>query len=505
MVQISSDGSSLASTGASQPADRKQIYHVGPARAADLQDEFFKLSSNDYLPTPAIFVPIVLYLPVVDAQQVLVAQQLRSGLEESLRLCRHMVGTIEKNDDGDYGILSWKDSYVLFIENWTDRSQTPSYEDLAKADFVGTKLGNLKRWGVEGMDYDPLDSRAAVERSPPVFAVQANFVKDGLVLSLPLHHSVMDFAGLASFVHVWAKCTRALVTGGPMPQVDAACSMRSGLDYDLRAPEDTKNHVRVDSGVQQQPKKVVNAAEVLASMPNFLPYSLCLFHLPESKIASLKALATPASGPWISSYDACAALWFKILTRYRAKAYKADTSLAAPFSELVNIRSKMTPPLPAGYFGNAIIPVGSNTQLVQLSIKEISEDASLATIASYIRRMTNSIDDAYIWKILGDVVSMRKSDVRPKFKMGAIPILKTTDWRAPNIYEADFGFATSEAMRTLMGATLSVTMLPMRQSRDGGEKMMEFVVPVEAESVEELLADPEVKAWFSFKGFEHKA
>lgn len=485
--------------------DVKIVHNVLPNNNEAFQDEFFKFSTNDYLPQPAIWVPVLLHFAIPDGEQKAVAEKLRAGLAATLPQCRHLTGTIEIAENGDHGILSHKDSTVQFVEHWCDSSEVPSYEELAASDFATSKLGDLKRWSLKGMEFNPVDSAAATDRSPAVLGVQANFIPGGIAMAVHAHHWVMDFAGLAGFLYLWADTTRALAEGTPLPSLDPMCLYRARLESTLTAS--TEEVVPEDSSTQDKELNGNGHTKPSApgGLPKFLPVSICLFHLPKSKAAALKDLATSESGPWISSYDACAALWFRILTRYRAQAYQPDESAPAPFSQLVNIRSKLSPPLPALYFGNAIVPVGSDSQFVQLTIKEVAQTASLATIAVYIRRLTNSVDSAYIWKTLDAIKQSQQSGAAPKRKTGAIPPLKTTDWRGPNVYQADFGFAKPTALRHLLGVAPSVTIYPYRQARADQEEVLEFAVPVETTVLEKMLQDEDVQKWFEFRGFDYKA
>jgi hypothetical protein len=50
-----------------------------------------------------------------------------------------------------------------------------------------------------------------------------------------------------------------------------------------------------------------------------------LFHLPKSRAAELKKMATPEDGSyWISSYDAYATYIWRMLSKHRAKLFKPD-------------------------------------------------------------------------------------------------------------------------------------------------------------------------------------
>lgn len=489
---------------ATSSTDSTQVYHIRPFSDETLSDETFKFSSNDYLPSPAIWVPVVLHFAIPDNQQEAVAEQLRAGLASTLAQCRHLTGTIKEAGDGDYCIVARKDSSVQFVEHVVASREVSSYEQLAACNFATSKLGDLSRWSVKGMEYNPMNSTAATSRGAPVLGIQANFIPGGMAVVINMHHWVMDFAGLASFIYQWAGNTKALQERLPFPSMDPLCLERSRLDVQLSALTDvteTEHETSSPSSKKHSRSDERSAVSPPTDKPKSVPMTICMFHLSKSKAAGLKELASSPSKP----KNACAAFWYRILTRYRAEAYQADECTPAPFSQLVNIRSKLSPPLPIGYMGNAIVPVTSDAQSLQLTIKEVAQSASLATIAAYIRGLTTSVDEPYTWNTLETITRARKSGKPAMRKAGAIPPFKTTDWRAPNVYEADFGLGKPKALRHLLGVAPSVTIYPYRQAREDQEEVLEFAVPVETAVLQKLLGDENVKEWFDFKGEDIRA
>jgi hypothetical protein len=227
-----------------------------------------------------------------------------------------------------------------------------------------------------------------------------------------------------------------------------------------------------------------------------------LFQLRKSKAQRLKALVEKENGTRVSSYDAFTAMWWRLLTRHRARTYPdTDINAPAPFFEAVNMRSRLTPPLPARYLGNALALASSSSlpQDKQLTLKEVMQDAPMWKIAAYIRSITASVDSTREQ----DGSGFSRSKGRPPMSF------KTTDWRTPNLYQADFGFGRPRALRHLFlgsagAGTANMYIYPLRGLK-GGEEVFEFGVPVEKEAVERFCADEEVVEWFDFVGVEVKA
>lgn len=477
----------------------KQTHRIRPSTYPNLAEERFKLSTNDYLPTPGMFVQMCLYFGLADEKKEAAGELLTAGLEKTLSQCRNLVGTIEKDEDGDYCILSSRESTVTFNMHWlddsTDGAQFPSYKDLEAKDFKTSELGDLGQWCLQGMDFRERSSDPSPDKSPPVLGLQANFIPGGIALAIHAHHMAMDFGGIASFVHQWADNTRSLACGSPFPELDPLCLDRSRLTSKSNFTEETQ----VDTAPAPPSGKP-------QGKPNFFPMSICLFHLTTSQATRLKKLATPEAGPWISSYDAFVAVWWRILTRHRIQAYNVDVSAPAAFSELVNIRNRLSPPLPKRYFGNAILPASFESQPQKLTLQDVSEDAPLSKIAGYIRSITETVDSAYIEKTLDQIARRRKAGgggLKPKASV--LPPFKTTDWRAPSVYAADFGFGKPSGFRHLFGAAPSLTIYPPRQTKVGEEDVFEFAVPIETVALDGFLEDRDVQQWFEFRGFDFKA
>ncbi|KAF2723079.1 hypothetical protein K431DRAFT_302015 [Polychaeton citri CBS 116435] len=470
-----------------------EVYQIRPSGYPNLPEEICRLSTNDYLPDPIVFVPICLYFEVCDAKRKATVELLRAGLEETLGQCRHLAGTIEKTENSDYYILSKKESTVTFNINWlTDRAhgpQFPSFEDLKASDFTTSKLGDITRLTLHEMDPSSGVANPSPDKSPPVLGIQANLISGGIALVIHVHHWAMDFGGIANFVHQWADNALSVANGNRLPTLNPLCLDRTRLNSQSIIAHDAQ--VKSDAGVP--PGK-----------PTFFPISVCLFHLAKSKAEELKRLASTADGQRISSYDASVALWWRLLTRHRVKTYKVDSNSVAAFSELVGVRNRLVPSLPERYFGNAIVPVSAESQQEKLSLKDVGEDAPLSRIAAYIRSVTDSVDPTYIYKFFDQIERRRRAGTSNKPKFGTMPPFKTTDWRLPNILTANFGFGKPTAFRHMFGVTPSLTIYPPRHRDIDGEEVFEFAVPIERVALDGLLQDYDLKHWFEYRGFDVK-
>lgn len=475
---------------------RKQVHQLSLPRSINfLEDQWFPLSTNDYLAAP-IFLQFGLYFSLPDDEERdPVLRLLMISLEETLSQCRFLGGTIQKNEYGDYSIVVRTEDTVPFTIHWIDEPENdayvPSYADLEKSSFASTKTGDITQFWLEEIASGTASS--SPDNNPLLLGIQVNLLPGGMVLVVHYHHWAMDFTGFASFIHQWAENSRALATEKPLPRLNPICLHRSLLDRHLEITEDAQ----------------IDAAPIPPAHPGYLPVSLLLFHLTRSKAQKLKNLATPEMGPRISTYDAFTSLWWRLLSKHRVKTYHVDVQSPAVFFEVISIRNRVTPQLPERFMPNAVLLAGSESQPEQLTFKEVIEDAPLSKLAASIRNITDSVDSTYVYNALDAVAPVRQKD-RVFYHLKSYPPMtfKTTDWRSPNICTADFGFGRPRAFRHLFGKSSSPTniyMYPPRRDIASEEEIFEFAVPVETVAVERFLEDADVKEWFDFRGVEFQS
>jgi Transferase family len=149
-----------------------------------------------------------------------------------------------------------------------------------------------------------------------------NFIPGGLIFTVHKHHAALDIAGTTSLVHQIADNCYSILKGTPQPSWDERLMDRSRFISKV-ADED-----------------LVDPPAAPKRHPAWYPCSWLLFHLPQSKAAELKRLATPDNGTWISTHDALTALLWRVISRNRAKIYNPDLTLPALFFEAINMRDR---------------------------------------------------------------------------------------------------------------------------------------------------------------------
>ncbi|KAK3343524.1 transferase [Lasiosphaeria hispida] len=449
----------------------------------DPEEERLRFSSLDYL-AACTYNSYAIFFRLKDdseGEKVKAVEALKAGLERTLAQCRQLVGTIEKNqDDDDHSFVKKRDTTVKFVVKYFDASDgVPSMSDIEAAHFASSRLGDTTRFVVEGMSYGE-KPECLPSASPVVSAFQANFIPGaGLIFVTNSHHYANDVMGWANFAHQLAENCYAAVHGTSPPAWDPA-----NLDATRFTAAAFPSASKVDGPAPPD------------RHPSLREHASLAFHLPPAKAAELKRLATPtAEGgegppPWISTYDAFTALLWRVLTRHRAALYKAAPEETPLFLEARNL------------FWAAASSTGCPPPLTTQQITSAGT-TPLSVLAATIRAMTSSMGQPALDQALAMLAPVRdKTCLFTRVNSFPPLTLATTDWREADICAADFGFgAPVTAFRHLFDAVTEGLVLIYPPRRGEGEGC-EFVVTVETEAVEGVLADEEMRRFFEFRGYE---
>jgi hypothetical protein len=463
----------------------------------DPEEERLRFSSMDYL-AACTYNSYALFFGLLDEARPKAVATLREGLERTLAQCRQLVGTIEKNDhDDDHSFIKKRDSTVKFVVKYFEaEDDAPSMADIEKAHFASSSLGDTSRFVVEGMAYGE-KPECLPSAKPVISAYQANFIPGGLIFVVNSHHYANDVVGWSGLVNQLAENCKSIVNHTAPPPWDPA-----NLDATRFTASDFPSESKVDGPTAPD------------RHPLLREHSSLLFHLPKSKAEALKRLATPAeqgqTGSWISTYDAFSALLWRVLTRHRAVLYRASPEETPLWLEGVNMRTRTDPPVAKRLQRNLFWAAASASYPELLTIKEIAspeEEAPLSRLATKIRIMTNSMDQAALDQALATLAPVR--DKTCLFtRVNSFPPLTVavTDWRPAAVCEtADFGFARPCAYRHFFDAVTEglILVYPPRSSENTDEGC-EFVITMENEIVDVVLDDPDLKKFFEFRGYEVK-
>ncbi|KAK3292085.1 transferase [Chaetomium fimeti] len=464
----------------------------------DPEVERLRFSSLDYL-AACTYNSYALFFKLEDEERPGTLAALKEGLERTLAQCRQLVGTIEKNDDDDdHSFVKKRDSTVrLVVKYFEAEDNVPSMSEIEKAHFASSSLGDTGRFVVEGMTYGE-KPECFPSAKPVVSAYQANFIPGGFLFMINLHHYANDVMGWANFVYQLADNCNSIVNKTAPPSWDPA-----NLDASRFTASEFPSESKVDGPTSPE------------RHPLLREHAALLFHLPKSKAKELKGLATRAGEgqmvPWVSTYDAFSALLWRVITRHRATLYNSSPDETPIFIEGINMRTRTDPPVANRLQRNLFWAAVSANYPNPLAIKEIAslgDVVPLSLLASKIRTMTNSMDQAGLDKALAMLAPVRDKTCLFS-RVDSFPPLTVviTDWRLAAVCEkADFGFGRPSAFRHFLDAVSEglITVYPPRMFGSDTDEGCEFVVTMENEIVEAVLDDSDLKKYFEFRGYEVK-
>lgn len=470
---------------------RQQVYYLHPfGWENDPDEERFPVSTLDYL-TACTYNNYALFFRLDDADKPRAVEVLKAGLEHTLSQARHYCGTIEKDPGGGHSFVKKKDSTVRFFVQWLDspHHNYPSFDEIEKKHFNAVALGDLELWSVPPMTYGE-KPEADPNNHPVASAFKANFVKGGLVFHIHHHHYTNDVMGWSGLVHQLAENCFAFANKTPFPDWDP-----SNLDLSRLCKIEPPEQEKIDGPPPQ------------VRHPDHTEAVSLLFHLPKSKAAELKRLATPEDGSWISTYDAFSAFIWRTLTRVRAPVFNTDMSSKIFWSETIDMRRRFhSPKPPARLQQNVMFAALSPTAPVeQPNVGEVISEWPLWQIAAYIRKMTNSVTQESLDKTL-EMVATARDKTTMNIRIDAQPPLSIlqTDHRDASVSRLDFGFATPVTYRHLINRVTTgvIVIYAPRDPSPESDEGPEFSIFYEKRLAQNLIDDPTWNEYFEYRGID---
>ncbi|KIW46999.1 uncharacterized protein PV06_02615 [Exophiala oligosperma] len=346
-------------------------------------------------------------------------------------------------------------------------------------------------------------SESADEERAPVFRVQANVVRGGLIVSVYLHHCISDGTGIGQLIsgsvlnddftfHRYLD-SKGHETPSLSRRLNAFAHHKSIVRQELSYSSANQiNDRRLKCKVVKQRSEIKGGAKVQGRG--------CVVSLPLLGLQELRESLQAVSGSdFFSQNDALQALLWHSMTRARIPSLATDSkvqesSLLIP----VNIRNKLKKPLPDSYFGAAIDFASAKMPLSHL---EGSSAAALAESAVTIRNAINDVNESYIRQAIAlaryvdpkiDVRDLQASNMDRA--NGAD--MYVTSWEKLSCYEATFemGLGPPDWVRKPWSKDPgSCIVLP----RDERKDYLEVVIQMTQEDMARLLEDQEFMKYIS--------
>jgi shikimate O-hydroxycinnamoyltransferase len=237
--------------------------------------------------------------------------------------------------------------------------------------------------------------------------LQLTFLKcGGVAVGTGMHHVTMDGAGAFQFIQTWT----ALARGEPVPDAP---------------PFHDRTLLRARSPPHVPFEHPVYSPSYLNGSPR--PFVTRVYAVPPKLLADIKSRCAEGA----STYCAVTAHLWRAMCVARGLPADGDTRLRVP----ANIRQRLRPPLPASYFGNAIV-----RDLVTVKVGDVLS-RPLGFVADRIKRAVSRVDDAFVRSVIDYLeLESEKGSQAARGQFMPESDLWVVSWLGMPIYDADFGW-----------------------------------------------------------------
>ncbi|KAM3379525.1 hypothetical protein P3S68_011939 [Capsicum galapagoense] len=254
----------------------------------------------------------------------------------------------------------------------------------------------------------------------PLFGVQITELTDGFFIGFTMNHCLCDGTSFWHFINSWSEISRGYEVISKIPILERYFPEKMNLPIHLP--------------LKMYDEKLFKKFEVP-------PLIERIFHLSKKSIGRLKDKANSKMGVIsISSLQAYLAHLWRSITRCR----KLDDEKEVVISVLIGARSRLNPPLPEEYFGNA-----NHMKHVKTSAGELLKNG-LGWAAMQINKMVVSQDSEEVMKWYKDWAGNPIIFTKGSVFVGDNTRLRIYNSPRFNIYGNDFGWGKPIGVRSGM-------------------------------------------------------
>ncbi|KAL8233613.1 hypothetical protein R6Q59_019713 [Mikania micrantha] len=333
------------------------------------------------------------------SDQRLTVARLKDALARALVPYYPLAGRVRPRSDGSCLEVVCRGQGAVFIESTGEHL----ISDFERAPRYVTEWRNLL--ALEVTD---------VLKGAPVLVVQLTWLADGSVaLGVGVSHCLCDGIGSVEFLKYFSELATSGVEFKPQPVWD-----RHLLDPIVSCRPQTSHHPEFN--------RVPDVSNFLTRFnPDQITPISTTFH--EWRLNELKSFAASTSQLGILSLTSFEVLSAHIWRSWaRALDFPPQQTLKLLFS--INVRDRVTPSLPSGYYGNAIVLGCALTTAGQLT------QCGLGYATELIREAKNRVDDGFVREVVESVSLNRASQVPD-----SVGVLILSQWSKVGLENVDFG------------------------------------------------------------------
>lgn len=347
---------------------------------------------------------LFIYTPASGFDRSAVSSRLRAALSEVLVLYFPLSGRVRERPDGSGLEVVCRSQGGLFVEAVSDC--------YSAADFDGpprsvTDWRRFLSFSVE----DVLDG------SPPL-VLQLTWLKDGAAaLGVAFNHCICDGIGSAEFLNSFAE----LAAG----RLGAAAELKPTPVWDrhLLTPQPQFCHRRS----LPQPPEFHRVPDLCRFMSRFTdePLVPTAVTFGKTHLTRLKSLAHSTRRPGEAAFTAFEVLAAHIWRSW-ARSLKLPPNQMLKLLFSINVRKRIKPNLPAGYYGNAFVLGCAQATAGELAEKKLGHAAGL------VKKAKDRVGDEHVRHVAESVSESRACP-------DSVGVLILSQWSRLGLEKVDFG------------------------------------------------------------------
>lgn len=456
-------------------------------------EHVFRLSSIDQSMI-RVYIRYALCFPLDNSESDAVCTRFNAAVKRVITHLPILAGflrpaTLEEDAErGKLEVAVTRDAVTNFkptIKHLSVGDYPHTYEDLAKARMPPSTL--------VCDELTPLPDIPDTLRSP-VFAVQASFISNGLIIAFYLHHSVADGTGLRTIISHFSSAlpTRNLTEADLRDEALEQSRLRDRLSGSRGRRADTVANMRpADADVR-------SAGQLLREMSlagnstrsRIISFNLKLLQEMKDLLNERIHYIHNDRSVSLSSFDTIAAVLWKGINRARMRTDQYDQDGPLQTSTVIiptNVRKRVEPPLDDSYLGNAVVHGLATSAMVVLAMPYDAGD--LAITARMVRNATATIGEDRVRSAIAGINESRDVQAAP-IKRGSLDTdVVITSWADLLLEEADLNLGIGKPAwgRKLGRSNTAAGCIVHAMKREEG--LWEVMVQLKGPVMEKLLTD----------------
>ncbi|XP_051121182.1 alcohol acyltransferase 9 [Andrographis paniculata] len=347
---------------------------------------------------------LLVYEPRASVDRAALAQNCKAGLGRALVPYYPLAGRVRKRPEGGGLEVVCRAQGAVFIE---------AVSGSTVAEFAGAP----RRGGAQWRKLLSVHVEDVLQGAPPL-VVQMTWLSDGgAALAAGFNHCLCDGVGSGEFLKVFAELAAGesgISELNPQPTwnrhlLDPPSPIRSG-------------RVNFKPGSHPEFRPVPDVSEFAARYAEERMIPTCITY-DENGIKDLKKLSRSPPAQTTSFEAVAGHVW-----RSWSRSLRLPANQIVKLLFTINVRQRVSPNLPSGYYGNAIVLGCAEARAADLAEKGLEHAAEL------VRRAKERVGDAYVREVVECVSSGGGAGI-----VDLVGALVLTQWTTLGLDTLDFG------------------------------------------------------------------